>query len=76
MATIQVTQNTDGSLTFELGTASFGPITPSATSITIAGQFKLPTSIDPRIALALTDIQVALAAVQKVVNDLNFPVTP
>lgn len=67
---IQVTQNPDGSLTFELGTASLGPITAGATSITIAGQFKLPAFEDPRIARARVYAQEALSAVQDVVNEL------
>lgn len=66
---IAVTQNADGSLTF--ATASLGPITATATNITIAGQFTLPaTGEDPRIAVARVDAQATVTAAQKVVADL------
>lgn len=63
---INVTQNADGSLTFDMSAvgASLGPITATATAITIAGQFQLPATVDPRVAIALADAK-------KVVADLS-----
>jgi hypothetical protein len=68
MAMTVVTQNADGSLTF--ATNSLGPITSTGDTITIAGQFALPATEDPRIAIARTDAAATVTAAQKVVADL------
>lgn len=59
---IAVAQNADGSIT--LDTDTLGPISSAGGKITIAGQFSLPATVDPRVAVALADAK-------KVVADLS-----